>query len=372
VTGQLRSDKKLSAKDKACSKSVACRALMTYSQAAAAGYLVDNRCPLCGIRGNTVLHRVWRCQHPSVVQAREAAVPRWLLDEFSRAVDVEHDVLGVTAFVPHPADVWPRPSAAADMEYEWKGEGRQDGDSRGADRRPLLHGSLYIDGSCTTNLFVELRRAAASVVQWAGDRQSGWRMQLPIPRPLPQTPQAAEYGALALVKQCSHPALGASVASDCANVVRDVGGKPRAALIGRRVYAGVLRDALTDAAWLGRTQVRKVPAHINPTALPPGAARDDAVGNDLADQLAKQAVAGHPAPAPALVQDLEAALKRARIIVRAIGRVIQCFPPMPRERMLRPPRAVEGARVAVGNGHRWTFASGLWRCECCLRMTTSP
>ncbi len=372
ITSQLRGDRKLSGRDRACYMSVACGAVMTYARAAAAGYLVDNRCPLCGIRGDTMVHRIWRCQHPEAAAAREATVPRWLLQEFSRAEDPERNAMWTTGMIPHPADVWPLPARDATMYYEWTGGGQPEGDDRGPGGEPRLKGGLYIDGSCTTGVFPELRRAAIAVVQWSPQVPAGWRMQLPVPHPMPQTPQAAEYGALALVNLYSHPEAGITVASDCANVVRDACQPPRMALSGRRVYAGVLKGALSDPSWVRRVQVRKVPAHVNPTSLPEGQQRDDAVGNDLADKLANEARAGHPKPTPAMEQELEAALKRARLVVRAIAKVSQCFPPMPRDRMVRPPPAREGARVAMGAGHRWVFASGMWRCEACLKMTLRP
>ncbi len=372
IAAQLRSDRKLDARDRACFMAVACNAVMTYSRAAAAGYLVEDICPLCGARGDTVLHRIWRCQHPSALAAREAAAPRWLLEEFRRAEGTDNDERWTTALIPHPADVWPGPAAQADMQFEWVGDETPADDDRDDKGSPSLHGSLYVDGSCSTGVFAELRRAATSVVQWSAGKPSGWRLQLPVPQPLPQTPQAAEYCTVALIQRFAHPSKPADVASDCSNVVRDLCAPPKDALSGRRVYAGLLREALTDGAWKGRAVVRKVPAHVNPSAVPEGPRRDDAVGNDLADKLAKATVDLHPAPAPAMVQDLEASLRRAKHIVRVIAKVTQCFPPMPRERMRRPPRAVEGATVAIAGAHRWTFASGLWRCADCLKLTMRP
>ncbi len=370
VAAQLKCDRRLCAKDRAAYMSVACGAVMTHSRAVAEGYLISDYCPLCGLPGDTIGHRIWRCRHHAVVQAREAAAPSWFLREADRAADVERSTFWSTGFIPHPVDTWPAPAATADMIYEWvEADGMTDGDRSGTGD-PLLSGSLYVDGSCSTHVFPELRRAATSVVQWAHDRQGGWRMQLPVPSPLPQSPQAAEYSAMVLVRRYAHPARSSSVASDCSNVVRDLNLPPRAALDGRKMYAGMMREVVTDDDWAKRTLVRKVPAHVNPTSLPPGQARADAIGNDAADKLAKDAVSLHPAPTPAMRQELEALLTRARIVVRTIAAVTQCFPPMARERMARPPPSVEGARVNVGTGHRWVFTSGMWRCEACLRMTT--
>ncbi len=370
ITAQLKSDRKLSAKDRACYKSVVCGAIMTNSRAAASGYIVEDVCPLCGERGDTILHRTWRCQHRDVCAARDAVVPRWLRDEFARADDVENNVFWTTGLIPHPAEEWPQPASSANMVYEWIGEAGPGLEDRAGDGQPRLQGSLYVDGSCTTNVFHELRRAATSVVQWSSARPEGWTLQMPVPSPLPQTPQAAEYCTMVLVRRFAHASRSMSVASDCLNVVRDMNMAPRLALASRRAYAGLIKEALTDEGWRRRCEVRKVPAHVDPSTLPAGSGRDDAVGNGRADVLAKEAVKAHPAPSPAQVQDLEATLKRAKYVVRAVAMTTQCFPPMPQERMRRPPPAREGQRLAVGNGHRWVYSSGLWRCEACLRMTT--
>jgi hypothetical protein len=37
--------------------------------------------------------------------------------------------------------------------------------------------------------------------------------------------------------------------------------------------------------------------------------------------------------------------------------------------MTRPPVSVEGATHSTEGGHQWAFASGLWRCSSCLRLT---
>ncbi len=372
VAAQLRSDRRLTTKDKAAYMSVACGAVMTHSRAVACGYLVLDRCPLCGLPGDTIAHRVWRCKHHLAVQARESAAPRWLVQEFERDDDAERSTFWTAALIPHPADTWPAPAADATMCYEWMGEEPPQGDDRGANGDPLISGSLYVDGSCTVNVFPELRRAASSIIQQQPGQAGGWRLRMPVPRPLPQTPQSAEYATVVLARRYAHPTKASSLASDCANVVRDLNLPPMAALAGRKMYSGLLREVTTDSAWLQRTVIRKVPAHVNPTALRPGPERDDAVGNDVADRLAKEAVEEHPAPPPAMKQDLESALKRARLIVRTIAAVTQCFPPMAKERMRRPPPPVNGARVTIGAGHNWIFTSGMWRCQTCLRMTTRP
>ncbi len=234
-----------------------------------------------------------------------------------------------------------------------------------------MHGSNYIDGSCTTGVFPELRRAAASLVQWSRDKPAGWVIRTPVPRPLPQTPQAAEYVALAVTRQFADVDRKIDVASDCANVVVDAGPLTGRATSANRVHAAINKENLADLRWREAATVRKVPAHVNPLAVPAGRARDDAVGNQKADEAAKQAVLLHPQPAPTLVNDLEAKLKRARLVVRTIARVTQVFPPVPKEKMARRTRTVEGATIASEGGHTWSYGGGLWRCTVCMKLTLS-
>ncbi len=126
---------------------------------------------------------------------------------------------------------------------------------------------------------------------------------------------------------------------------------------------------MADLRWRAKATVRKVPAHVDPLSVPDGPQREDAEGNQRADAAAKGAVSLHPQPPKAMVDELEAKLKRARMVVRTIARVTQAFPPMPRERMLRPPVAREGASMIAEGGHEWSYGGGLWRCTRCMRLT---
>ncbi len=159
------------------------------------------------------------------------------------------------------------------------------------------------------------------------------------------------------------------VASDCLNVVRSCEMPAAAAMDAKRMYGGVVKPVRSDPQWEKRVQVRKVPAHVDPRACHSPEARADAIGNGQADEEARQAVKLHPQPSPAQLQDLEAALKRSRLIVRTIAAVMPQFPAMPREGMQRRPRLREGAEIAGDGGHQWKFAAGCWRCTICWTLT---
>ncbi len=340
VAAQLKSDRRLTCADRAAYKSVVCGALMTFNRAASLGYLVADKCPLCGAQGDTVRHRIWRCRHPKAVEARDSVAPQWLQKEEQRRP--ADDSMWVTGWFPHPADVWPEPSSGTDALVIY-GEGEDSEGPTNEDDRRGLKGLLYGDGSCSTHTFRELRRAGAAVVQRAG-ASTVKRVRYPVPAPLPQTPQAAEYVVAALVQQLADRGRKIDLAVDCLNVVRDLTAPFSVATASRKVHAGINRTTLADDNWPKYVNIRKVKAHVNPDTVEEGRAREDAVGNQWADKEAKAAAEMHPRPPPAMITELEAAMRRAKLIVRTIAKVTQVFPSLPRERMDNLPGEWKGLR----------------------------
>ncbi len=372
VVAQLARDRTLSLRDRAAYRAVACGAVMTYSRAAKAGYIVQDCCPLCGLHGDTLHHRIWCCAHPDAVAARDAVAPPWLQEEARRSADT--DTFWTNGFLPHPGDTWPGPTSTpqALVQYgEGEGDARPD-PQEGTHEAPRLGGRLAGDGSCTTNVFPELRRAAMAIVQRRADGSRGWTIQCTVPPPLPQTPQAAEFCVLAVAQRFAHPTADACITSDCANVVAAYNGPPASAVRPGRAYAGIMREVLADASWRGRTSVRKVKAHVNIDTVHDQAERADVIDNDLADRAAKEAVTYHDQPTDVQKAELQARLRRARLVIRTVAKVTQAFPPMPSERLQRPPRSREGASLHVPGAHQWVFNAGFWRCQVCMRMSLQP
>ncbi len=408
VRSRLKGDRKMSPLEKAAYRSVLCDAVMTRGRAAANGYLVEDVCPLCGARGDSVFHRVWECCNAQVVDARCRAAPRWLREEAVRRGG--SDPLYTKGLFPNPADHWPRPEGEAKLYFYGAADDGEDAaaadDDEACERivkraddwradpeelvtafvaeavkqaplqeqlnvgaRIRLGGRLYVDGSCTQSVFTELRRAgSALVVRQAGGPVEA-RYLLPVWAPLPQTPQAAEY--LAPVAPMANIGCRSAVVSDCLNVVRDFGRLRTAAFSGNRKYAGLLKHVLGAEAGKA-VEVTKIRAHRQVTSIPPGAEREDAIGNAAVDRAAKEAVKLHPQPSPAQERELEAACRRAALVIRTIGATMAVFPPMPRDRMTRHPANRSGARIEGEGGHEWIFAQNLWRCRRCLRCVTKP
>ncbi len=137
--------------------------------------------------------------------------------------------------MPHPADVWPRPTAAPDITIQ-----RFDGaDPEGIQQ---LQGRFYIDGSCTSHVIRELRRAGWAIVVQNDEGQVIARISSPLWEDLPQTPQAVEFVAYSVAAQFI--AGHTTIYGDCANVVRQATAAPKASVAPNKRYSGVMRDTL--------------------------------------------------------------------------------------------------------------------------------
>jgi hypothetical protein len=156
-----------------------------------------------------------------------------------------------------------------------------------------LAGQIYVDGSCTTEIFPELRRAASSIVVRPIGGEVEARILIPLWRSLPQTPQAAEYVGLAVPFQHMYGSM--SVASDCSNAVRDFQRPFGVAMMPSRRYAGIVRDSWARPNREEAT-IAKVKAHKTWQGMAEGEERCNAIGNDEADVAAKMAVLLHDPP----------------------------------------------------------------------------
>ncbi len=334
------------------------------------------------MRGDTVHHRVWKCQDEEVVAARNRTAPRWLQEEACRRGSA--DALYTKGLFPNPADVWPRPCGEAELHLYVPADGcqLQDGEQgvaayealakRMDEWRPTdeeleadfvpeavaetaaeerfngnariqLGGRLYVDGSGTQSIFRELRRAAAGLVVRRPHGKVEARYLLPVWSPLPQTSQSAEF--IAALAPMSHIASDATIVSDCQHVADSFGRSAASALDAKRRYAGLMKHRWATEA-RNRVTVVKTKAHRAVGGLAPGIDREDAIGNAAADRSAKEAVKLHPRPTPVMEQQLAGDSRRAALIIRTIAATLSTFQPMPRERMIRdpPPPTARGRR----------------------------
>ena len=111
-------------------------------------------------------------------------------------------------------------------------------------------GEVFLDGSASTHIIPELRRAAWAVVQWAAGKARTIRDGV-VPRSLPQTSQAAEHVAAAVLARIA--ATGVRAYGDCYNVVQRARQGAASAREDKELYGGVWRAAIScHAGCVGR------------------------------------------------------------------------------------------------------------------------
>ena len=248
--------KRLSARDKGTMLSLACNAIWTRSRLAEAGYELDDCCCLCRAGRDTMFHRLYE-REATKEQRGTLACPGLL----QRALLAGGDsVLYTRGILQHPAEWWPR--AACDetgafevwSEMAWKPVALEDLAGLGA-----FAGAVYEDGSCSTEVFRELRRAGWGVVAVDEAGRPRFRAFGAVVG-LPQTPQAAEWTSFAAAVQLvSGPA---ALHQDCRAVV-DCMKDAFSFIRGRRPYDGVVREVVALQSWKLVVGPCKITAHVN-------------------------------------------------------------------------------------------------------------
>ncbi len=337
-------------------RAVVCNALWTNDRAHQADSRVSPCCRLCGAPRDTLHHRLWYC--PCTAEERDAIAGQQLIRR-ARAAG-EADRFYTTGVFPHPGDTWPSAAEEPDIRVTRHDGGPTEG-------RLLFHGHFYPDGSCSTHVIPELRRASLAVFIKNDKGEDVVTVDTPLWKELPQTPQAAEYAAYAVATQY----LGgpSTMHGDCENVVRDASAGPKAQLSARKRYAGIMRYTHSDPAQLRCwREVRKVKAHVNLAAIIDPEEWRHADGNAKADAAAKEALSRHPVPPPADVTMLNVTLEDAAKIMRLAAAALRKWPA--ESRRFAPRRsggdAANRARRSVVQ-HEWVKMDRAWRCRTCLR-----
>ena len=157
---------------------------------------------------------------------------------------------------------------------------------------------LFVDGSADPSVFPELCSAAWAVVQLVEGKLTAALLGL-VPPSHPRTAPAAEQWALyvaavvrALCAQVrSHsPSPANSIWSDRLSVCKGYWGGPARAASGKLFYGGLGLATFAAGGFPYAASCQKVKAHQDLKAVP----EEDrwlAVGNDMADQMAKDALA---------------------------------------------------------------------------------
>ncbi len=224
-------------------------------------------------------------------------------------------------------------------------------------------GHIYPDGSCSCEVIRELRRAGCGAVEVDDDGCPQRKFTLPVPRHFRQTPQAAEHISLAVTTR----ALGrqSTIRPDCMAVVKAASQPLGLALAANKKYAGITMDSRSDPSKLQLIDaVTWVKAHRPLTGKENQAERRDILGNKAADEAAKEGRLRHQPLPDDLAKDIEFHLRRAPLVIRAVGTALALFPPV-EERMQRPPRPSNPQEARERSLHLWKFLEGSWRCAIC-------
>ena len=243
------------------------------------GYDVEDvSCALCGAVTDTLEHRIFECA--AVWHIRQGHDCGRLLRWLRAAGGGMH--LALRGLLPHPADGEPRPGEKLQAKMDVF-----DASAFAAG----FGGDIFVDGSCTRHSSPEFERAGWSAVMVAADGSMIAALTGVVPSYLPQTPQAAEY--LAVAESVRYLTREAVYYEDCKNVYVAsrrllAGGGDRRRRCG--MYDAQLSRARRGPGFELMRDIIKVKAHREVHA---GMGCHDtftATGNDHADAAAKKAV----------------------------------------------------------------------------------
>ena len=249
-------------------------------------------------------------------ESRLEVVDQELLDELDSFVENRNLLFAVTrGGLPHPGDTYPAPLSEGSWEAEWFVDAPPD---------PYqIQGQVFVDGSCSKHVIKDLCRAAwACSVFSNGERQC--EMRCPVHAPLPQSPQCAEFSGFTGAAMCL---VGPSALhSDCLNVIKQFNAPPEQQADFKRVYAGHTLQAKHDDGAKHITDVIKVKAQQS--LSDPDLSEEERfvrIGNDCADEGAKQAVLLHPSDEA----QLEVINKQVKVVAAFCKLAMKLIPQFP-------------------------------------------
>ncbi len=357
-----RPGRKVTRQQSAAFRAVACGAVWTASLAQRRGYATDGLCALCKKARDTIRHRVYECEH--TIDAVAAAVPRWFWEEASRTG--AHAPFWTTAVMPHPADTAPLPREDLHCLVEFHDDRLRDEATEA--NRVQVSGRCYLDGSCFPSVIRGLARAACSIVMTDEEGRPRKTLQLPVPRYLPQTSQAAEN--LVMAAACAFTRGPARLIGDSLSVVRMFSAPAARALAPVRKYAGLMLSTFADPARRRLVVVRWTKAHRAEEEAATPEERIDIRGNAAADAAAKDAITIHPSFDAVTNADIDYYTKRAPHVVTAVTTAMAFFPKAPAD-MGRAPRPATLEEAKAARRHHWIHSAGTWRCAACDDYVTA-
>jgi len=305
-----------------------CDSIWTTARARACGYDIEVVCPLCGEPEDGVAHRLFRCQHPDVVAARQECLTPKQLRSLPRNRAEQDSLLWTRGIAPNPCSWWPKPAEAdVAIHFEYEGEKRESLD--GFD----LAGDFFWDGSASREEIRDLNRAGWGVAFCRPNGTVFARAWGPVWCTLPQTPQASEYVGFAASCQLVNGASRGH--GDCMNVVRDASAARSVQTSARRRYAGVMRSTFGCE---GREQILSVDwcaGHVKEKltddefAALPDHDRWLAAMNEAADEAADAGRLLHPQPNGCERAEVRLLLAELRCFYSLASNVLRLWPKLP-------------------------------------------
>ena len=318
-------------------------------------------------------HRLWQCKAPEAAKARKA-IPKHIVAEALRAGPASR--LFSNGWVSVDPSSWPDPEAEECIQFErWCPE---TGEWIEMDDVPAeVEGDMYVDGSSYPGQFGHQRRGGWAILVVSASHQQVFRCYGPLWSPMDQSAPAAEWAAATLAARMA--ARGATIYSDCLQVVR---GLQRARLTASRLGAyhdGFLRTALLDAHGRLEVSVQKVKAHQTRAS---GPLTVQATLNNAVDELAKQAAKMHAGPSPRQERENNHLAEVAKQVYRCMAALLPIWPTVAtqnkgerlsrRARTARKQRArrKQAASVPAEQRHQWAHVDRGWRCVRCHAVAT--
>ena len=349
-------------------------AVVTNTRLRAMGYDVDGTCPLCGLGGDRLKHRVLFCRSPLVSAVRAECLPA---DVAEAAADMqEHELAGWTHT---DAVAWPGPAdgdlcSLARFEVYDVGLDVWVATDIKVVQQACTHdeAKLFTDGSLVNDLWPSAARAGWGFVVGTPSRPLV-RAYGPVPGQV-QTVPAAEWAAVEIAARF-WPGHRTPPVGYCLHVVRSLA-EPAKTLKLASMYAGTLRRAMAAAIKIGSRLfgMSKVKSHQVSDPDMPSELQHDIFGNNLADAAAKLGACCHPqGSAGERRLGLHSFEVRTRLAV-AVAKIISVYPVVAEQfggRLSRgvPPRGRARPQEVVDPQQQHSFANfqGSLLCQRCFR-----
>ena len=354
--------RKHSTKAKSAVAAVVTNSLWTKSRLRESGYQLDDvLCDLCGVATDTLHHRLWICNHPQAVCARNRIAGTRLVAEAVTAGD--QSTFFCHGILPHPCDLLPLPSLSGTVSSAVVTEHLD------VDEVQAVSGNVFADGHATKTGIKGMDRASWAVVEVDENTKEHKVFISPVWGWFPQTSQAAEY--LAGVYTAMLATWNTTLYDDCQGVV-DYFCKERNQWDNERhAYSGLMRQVIVADPNSNLQEIIKVEAHVDIFEDMDGDDEFKAQGNHLADQWADKAEKLHPQPPKELLEAVNADIAKVRSVIDVIGELIPLWPYTSNKAKRRPKvlKTIKQHRVGIVHRHKWQKGASRWRCGICRAST---